>query len=390
MLTCEDFALYFQAIPRDFDLKFNGNSVKCNKSCVCGFSKRVRSEVEKDPSIESLSFEVDVPMDVAENVIEFLHGGELKVTSELVFEFFYFAAFMGIEVVSRRVVFDVCDSFTEANFEERFKLLSAFTEFCRPIVVFLDKNPTLFRRLIHDNVLSCDVLTTLVEGGRDIFKSEDERFDFVRTVATEGNNLALYRTVKSQILSHEKRAELLALPVDVQRNCRYFGLISAMMSERDKMANEITALKNQIGHARTELTNLQNTPSADETAEEVKNRARQRALQIADRLHTIAACAELLAVKSQPTEVLMSTVRSMIKQTEVLMQILHRFYEKGGWLLFPGTSVNSVELGNEWHKYLSHMEEIVMRFDPPVSEAGRIANDFLSNAEGLKELCLAL
>ena len=381
MLSRQDFALYFQAIPRNFELKINGIGIKCNKQLICGFSTRVQNEVSKAPSIDSLSFDIAVDPAVAENVINFFHGGELKIAKDLTFQFFYFSAFMGIESVSRRVS-DCDDIFSPETFQERFQLLSAFKEFCRPIIVFLRNNPQLFRSFIRDNVLQTDTVASLIENGTNLFESTDEQFDFI----TKLGNPSLFSAINAESLSPMKREELMKLDPETKTHCKYFRLISTLLTEKRRRAGDITNLSKQITQLQTELETLKNAPVEDASELELHRNLR-KTLHISDRLFVIAACLPLLTVKSDHGEALSRDLESVRAKGSTLMKILNKFYSTGGWLLFPGQSASSMDVRSSWEEDFAKLEQYIALLDPPRQALEIYSTKFYGIAESLRNLC---
>jgi hypothetical protein len=374
MLSASDVRAFLQQLQRDFRLIVDGISYLCNRQNLCAFSSVVRSAISNNPALSEFAVSPNIPISIVEEVISFLHGGDFfHPKDSSLFDYFYFGACLGIDIISKRLTTDVFRCLTDENVADRFRALAPFPAFCGPIVLFLDANQSTFERFVHFGIFHADFVRSLVTCTATLFEREDDKFDFILrySSASAEPDLSLYETIRTEGLAEDTLNVVLDDP-EICRHCRTFPVlanliregreISAMRSELESGISTVRIRRERLEERAHEIRHIRDSTLTLSATIEAESQVHKRALALADQLDIVAACVSVLAAPDPRAAQFLEHVARLSTLTERMGEMLEDFRNGGGWLLYPKSTVTGANVKGTWTQVLKELTGLTSNF----------------------------
>lgn len=390
MISASDIRSYFQALPRNFLVEINGVSYKCNKFCLISFSTVLKNLINTDNSIKVNDLLKDAPNDKIKNIIEFIHGqesfDETKLSSfDDIFSCYFISASLGISIVKNRLCTQLTSLINADNVEFIYKKLSSFPDFYEPLTRFFNNNSiSFFENFIKNNIFSSKdnhdsfmFLNTFLSNSSNVFQKEDEKLNLVRSIYEKAKNddsLLLYNCIDCEKLSQETlKTTFIQIPLEEGKFIRCFKLISMLVNEKIKTIDSLRREKNRLLQLNNDLQDEKNkhsdhkslismTSSRISLAIQTEAQIKEDASELADKIELLSADVALIPVQNETTIRFLQNVNKMNDISKELNNLMQYFYENFGWLLWPGSSVSTMNDAKSLAELMTDLEKIVSGF----------------------------
>ncbi|OHT17599.1 hypothetical protein TRFO_00856 [Tritrichomonas foetus] len=377
MISQNDLSAYFKLLPRNFELIINGIAYKCNKLCLMSFSAEISDFIKSNTDSTKYEAIIEASDDHIKNIIDFLHGELFNPREDEYFDYYFIAASLGIEVIRKRIHMNITKVITSDNVTAYYEKLSKYPDFCDPLIRFFDANPSFFRNFVKENVFHSVLIHSLFKNVINMFETEDSKLEFIQTLNSDpkSTDLSLYQYIYPEKLSNEHLNNFLQLPYEVSVYTHCFKLISKLLHKKNELNESLNSIKSKTSQIQSDLTfelNIKNSQQQEisqksnqiSNAVQTEEQVRIRAIQLANKLEFLAADVALLSVQNEPTQIFLKNVGEMRKLCVDMHALMKYFYEQGGWLLWPGSSVNSMNYSKELDEAMEQLQIMVDGFEP--------------------------
>lgn len=421
MLSSSDLQSYFQALPRNFIVEINDVDYNCNKFCLISFStvlsNLIKQNTGNDNTIKLNDMLKGISNDKIKNILEFIHGKETfdqtKMTSfDDIFDYYYISASLGINIVKNRLCVQLTSLINGDNVGFIYKKLSSFPDFYDPLTHFFDNNNLLFFQnfietnilpAINENDFSFNFLHTFLTNSSNLFKEEDSKLNLVRSVynkAKSDDSLFLYDCIDAEKLSRETlKSTFLQIPLEEGKFIRCFKLISMLVNEKIKTTESLKRAKNKLLQLKNDLQDEKDKHSDHKSLVSITSNRISLALQteaqikrdtekIADEIELLAADVALIPVQNETTVRFLQNVNKMDGISKELNKLFLYFYENFGWLLWPGSSVSTMNDAKSLSELMTELDKIVSGFRQDQDYLCILSQVFASSANILRKALL--
>lgn len=394
MISSSDLRSYFQALPRNFTVEINGVSYNCNKFCLISFSTVFSNLIRNQNAENNNSIKLDdllegISNDKIKNTIEFIHGREpfdqTKLSSfDDIFDYYYISASLGISIIKNRLCAQLTSLINSDNVAFIFKRLSSFPDFYDPLTHFFDRNNlSFFQNFIENNIFSSSdtngysFLRVFLTNSTNVFQTEDLKLNLVRSIFNKAKNeqsLLLYGCINAEKLSRETlTTTFFKIPLEEGKFIRCFKLISMLVNEKIKTTESLRREKNKLSQLINDLQEEKNKHSDHQSQVSLTSNRISLAIQteaqikkdcerIADQIDFLAADVALIPVQNETTIRFLQNVSKMNELSKELNKLMQYFYENFGWLLWPGSSVSTMNDAKSLSELMDELQKIVSGF----------------------------
>jgi hypothetical protein len=396
MLSVGDVRAFLQGLQKDFRLIVDNKTYLCNRQNLCAFSTVIRAAVAASPTITEFSLFPNVSHSIADEIISFLHGGDLDPPPDSsLFDYFYFGASLGIDIIANRLTTEIFKSLTPENLTDRFHRLSAYPTFCVPIILFLNAHQSIFTGFVRSNDFHPDFVRSLLSARVNIFPTEDDRFIFIRryNTALPSPNLTLYNLIHPEDLTKQSINALIIDP-DITHNCKTFPLLLRLLREirdlserQSSIADEITLFERRLSdldNQREEIRRIEDSTSTLSATLKIESQIRRDSSVFADQLDLISACVSLLAVSDEKAKELISMVPRLLDLVHRMSIMMTSFQKAGGWVLYPKSCEAAAEATKGSTVALKSLQPLTANFILNRKVVFQYATSLAMIAEGLR------
>jgi hypothetical protein len=396
MLALSDVRAFLQHLPRDFRLIVDDVTYICNRQNLFAFSTVVRSRITTSPDLSEFTISPGVPHTVVEEVVSFLHGSDLDPPPDSSpFDYFYLAAALGLEIISKRFSNDVHASLTVDNVSECYRRLCPYPSFCFPIIHFLRDHCQIFELFVRDTILTSDFLRPLLSFDVSLFKTEDDKLRFIRQYNEFARppDLGLYGTVRMERLLKASVVTVLD-DEELPCHCRTFPLIASLVgdmkrlrAERSHVCEEIEFLREKrmrLSAREDDITHIRESTSSLTATMEAESLVRCRARRLADDLDLLSASVSLLVVPDPHAVDFTEGRIRLAAMREQLSPIVESFQGNFGWLLYPKSCEKSLNVIRQWDVVVKELAKITENFVLNEKAVFQRATSLAMLAEGLR------
>ena len=426
MISEQDLRQYFTYLPKNIEIEINGNIYKCNKFCLISFSSILEKLIEKSEDKEkqpctylSLTNDLsDIPKDKIDVVLNFIHGlapfdEQNMSTFEDIFLYYYIASVLGINIIRNRLCSRLTKLVSSDNVSYIYKKLSSYPDFCEPIIRYFDNNDiSIFNSFIHENILtepnnildsnSLSFFHAFLKNSMNLFQKESIKLSFVQSLNEQTQNsassLVFYNYIRPEELDHTSIIEIFPrIPLEASPYLSCFKLIANLVKEKQKLTETLKRARNRLNNsiadleeAKTKRDNrkLQFSESAMRISYEVQTKSSicKQTKEISGQLELLAADVALISVQNEATVRFLDHIDQMYQISDELFKLMQSFYENGGYIFWPGSSVNTLNNSKSLHGFMESLVNDAKIFRPDNNALNNLSRYFLRICDELKQV----